>query len=197
MRSLALVMLAACSTSHNHISPGDAPGDGHTGSGSGSGSNPGDAGGGDAADIACSGTVSGGLSGTLSNCSTSYVFGSPNRTDTAILVTQLNGASLDGGPCSFDYLLHADPDTSTTYTFANIVGGVANLYKNHPTGPMTIWACGTNGTVTYGENLALRFTTVDFVGTVQGTKEWRVHGQVSCRLVAQDGSPPIDLALTF
>src|SRR5262249_51949450 len=155
-------LLAACSTSHGHIGPGDAPGDGtHTGSGSG---NPGDAGGGDAADVACSGTVSGGVSGTLSNCSTSYVFGSPNGTDTAIIVTLLNGMPLDAGACSFDYRLHADPETSTTYTFANIVGGVANLYKNHPTGPMTIWACGTNGTVTYGENLALRFTSVDFVG---------------------------------
>ena len=135
----------------------------------------------------------------MSDCLDSYVFGYDNATryTTAIVVSKLNGMNLDVGASSFDFEFLSQPTTNVTYTFSNIRGGVSNLYKNHPVAPLTIWACGSTGTITYGSNLALVFTTLDYVTTSGGTSEYRAHGHVSCTYAASDGSPQIALGLTF
>ncbi|HUJ61816.1 MAG TPA: hypothetical protein VLX92_25100 [Kofleriaceae bacterium] len=194
--ALAFALAAGCAAPHGTIDGGSGSSHDHGGDGgSGSGSGSSDAG---ITDVACSGTATGGLSGSLSDCQTSYVFAySDGRYDTAIGFDELNGQPLDAGPCDFDFELDDLPDTSTTYTFSNVHGGVANLYQNHSEAPMTIWACGSNGTVTYGSDLAMTFSSVTYVGEADGTKEYQLHGQTSCHFEAADGSPAIDVALAF
>jgi len=198
MNRLAVACVLLCGCGGGGGSAGRGP-DAATGSGGphgdGGGPGPGSDGGNgiDAADVACSGTLTGGLSGELSNCGTSYVF----NTETAFGVQDLNGEPLEVGEASFSFQLLAAPDTSTTYTFDNIAGGVVNLYQNHVSAPMTIWACGARGDIRYGSGFALRFSSVDYVTTTEGTAEYKVHGNVACHFEAGDGSAPIDLALTF
>ncbi len=193
--ALAFVVLCGCgggSGSANHEP--DASGGGRP-RGDGGSRGPGSDGGNDsdAADVACSGTLTGGLSGVLSTCDTPYVF----NTSTAFGVQDLDGEPLEVGEASFSFQLLATPDTSTTYTFDNIDGGVVNLYENHATGPMTIWGCGARGDIRIGSGFALQFSSVDYVTTSEGTAEYKVHGHVACHFEAPDGSPPIDLALAF
>ena len=148
--------------------------------------------------VVCSGSISGGLSGAISQCSVPYVWGynMSTRDTTGMDVQRLNGQPFDVGVVEFTYELLGPPNTTTTYTFSNIRGGVSNIYQNHP-GSMTIWACGTNGAgANYGA-MTLNFTSVTDVGNFSGTEEWIVHGQIACHYVAQDGSPDIDLQLTF
>ena len=176
---------------------GGGGGGGGDGGGSGGGGG-GDGGGGGGGGVVCSGTVTGGLQGALSGCGDSWVWRyADGRVYTGITVTLLDGVQLDTGPCSFSYHLPGDPTVGTTYGFGNVVRGVSNLYEVHPMGPMTIWACGTDGTVTYGSDLALVFTEVIDRGEVSGVHEWQVHGHVGCRYVSSDGSPEVVLALTF